>query len=503
MQNTVEYADVEGKLVEVAKGGQSHLAKRLSTAMAWQVFDVQDLTNVADAVVTSVTTDLGAGYFDLHYRPGIEIFRGLRLRDDLRLESELGPWLAAGLAHDLARSLKSLHIEDVPQLVLHPERVGRIAGQFVLLPTVAGILPPLSQLRSNEVGGWLHYVAPETLRTRATDKSLLLSGDVYSWGRMLWLLCAPSWRPDLTANPQRLAEQRVEQADRESLPPLPAGFKSLADIWSRAMALGPSHRPSLDELLTQLAKVRDDLAPELRFAQLLREGKVAAAEQLAGELEQVHRAGIRAVPERVLHLMAADLHLARSPPDPGRAIMELDLAESPERYEADVQERLARAYRQFTANPQHLSQSSKAYERAANFGGWKPEVLDEWVGVLQQMGDFEHAQAMLSRIPNVFHTRKVSVLLIECLLRKQEYLEAWREVAALFPGQPFDEGLFELARTIAERNDPGELLVWSLVFRNEPGFDAPLSLVFEAIGDEAQAETYLRQARAYQPGTGD
>ena len=245
---------------------------------------------------------------------------------------------------------------------------------------------------------------------------------------------------------------------------------------------------------------RHQLASDL-FARWLAKGEVAEAERLRRELAEA-RGGFT-VPDRTLHLMAADLAMARTPPDCGTAILELNLAESEQYYEPDIQHRLGRAYARFTANPQHLRESSKAYERAAKFGGWSPEVLDEWAAVLQQLDDPVSTYELLEAIPYMFRTRKISVLLIECLLRKQEYLEAWREVAALFLGGPFDEGLYELARRIAQRNEPRDLLIWSVTFQEQPGFAAPLAVVWELLGDDVQAASYLQQARAYQPGAGD
>jgi hypothetical protein len=503
MQKTLVFKDVEGDLVHVHGGGPPHLAKCLSISVAWQVFDLEDLTHVEEATVTSVETDLHEGLSYLHYRPAIEVFPGMSLRGELRLEGSLGPWLAAGMAYDLCRSLKTLHEEDIPQLVLHPERIGRLAGRFVLLPTLAGVLPPLSRMPSNEAAGWLHYVAPEVLRTRGIDKALLFAADVYAWGRMMHLLCAPDWQPDLTGDAWKLAEQRVERPESESLPPLPAGFATLAAIWSRAAALPPAQRPSLDELLKQLQQVREEVAPEEQFARLLRERKLAEAERLVEELEQACRAGHCSVPQRTFHLMAADLHMARTPPDPGRAIIELDLAESREYYEADVQIRLARAYLHFTGNDRHLWLSSKAYERAARLQGWNAEVLDEWMPLLQRLEDPDYALEVLARIPTVFHTRRVSILRIECLLRKREYGDAWREVAALFPGRRFDREFYELARRVAQCDDPEDLLTWSVTFQGQRGFAAPLAAAWEVLGDETLAEMLLQEARAYQPEQGE
>jgi len=574
--------DLEGELLLLAEGAVAHYAKRLSLDVAWHVFDVQDVAHVADAVVASVTTDAAERAFYLHYRPAIEPLDWSILRQVLRLNSPGAAWRAARLTLDLCVSLKTLHDEDIPQLVMHPERLGQADGRFVILPTLAGVLSPLPQVCASPVAGsWLHCVAPEVLRTRGLAREFLKAGDVYALGRMLSLLCASAWRPDLPGDVLKLAEQRVERPDLDPWPEPPAGFTELQQLWRRVCVLVPGQRPNLDDWLTEVRSLEARLSPEHEFAGLLErnqlpeaervwrdlaeapgvfslppstlhlmandlfarrldQGDLASAErglrelfearqrlgvpelllhsmaidlfarQLAqGELAEAERwwrdlaeaRGIFPLPERTLHLMAADLAMSRTPPDCGTAILELNLAESPEFYEADVQHRLARAYAQFTANPQHLQLSCKAYERAAKFGDWKAEVLDEWVSILQQL-DPDYVWEVLAGIPAIFHTRKVSILLIECLLRKQEYGEAWREVAALFPGCPFDEGLYQLARRIAQRNETRDLLIWSVTFQEKRGFAAPLAVAWEVLGDEAQAEIYLQEARAYQPGAG-
>jgi len=41
-----------------------------------------------------------------------------------------------------------------------------------------------------------------------------------------------------------------------------------------------------------------------------------------------------------------------------------------------------------------------------------------------------------------------------------------------------------------------------VTFQEKRGFAAPLAVAWEVLGDEAQAEIYLQEARAYQPGAG-
>ena len=490
--------DIEGDLIEVASAGPAHFAKRLSTAIAWHVYDPADVTNVADSLVEDVSHDASAGVHELHYRPGVELFDFASLRHALLLDSPLGPWMAALLASELCSSLKALHDEDIPQFMLHPERVCRVEGRFAVLPTLPGILPPYSQLRSNEVAGWLHFVSPEALRTRGIDKEMLFSADLFSLGRMLLLLCAPSWHPQ-GSNPRELALQCVERGESAVHPAVPPAFEMLATIWRRAASLLPADRPGLAELQQQLESARDELAPEKAFEALLRDKRLTEAEDFLAFVEKACTSQALPLAERSRHLMAADLCMARSPPEAGRAIMHLELAES-KHYEAAIDLRLARAYRHFTANPNHLRLSSDSYQIAANLLLWPADVVDEWTSVLRRIDDVDYVLECLNSI--AIRTKDADLLLIDMLIRQRKFVDAWHEVVQLFRSAAWDEALFQRASEIASHLDESMLIFWLYQFQDEPGCAAPAAIACSRLGEKERAESYLAEAREFVPQTG-
>ena len=191
MDRTKIRPDLEGELWYLADGVVGRVAKRLSMGVAWHVVDPEDLTNVDEAVVESVVVDTAEQVFYLHYRPTVEALDWSTVRQVLQLKSPLAAWRAARLMRDLCASLKTLHDGEIPQLVVHPERLGQAEGRFVILPTLPRVLPPLPETCSPDALVWLSCVAPEVLRTRGIVKELLFAGDIYALGRMLHLLCAP------------------------------------------------------------------------------------------------------------------------------------------------------------------------------------------------------------------------------------------------------------------------------------------------------------------------
>jgi len=499
MARTLIRHDVEGALLYYSDSPPPRLVKQLSTEVAWQVFDPRDLERAAGSVVESVQIDVDQRVHNIHYRPDLEPLELSLLREMLRLDGPLAPWRAARLAADLFAQLRALHEEEIPQLVIHPERVGLLQGRLVLMPTLAGVLPPFSSVKSCEVAGWLHYAAPDVLRTRGTDQQLLYAGDVYSLGRMLHLLCLPSWEPDGRDDPLTLAERRVEHPQAVRLPELPPGFEELAGLIGRACACVPEERPSLEEIVQELQGLLQRLAPEAHFARLLGARQLDRAEAVLGDLDRGGDVASFGLPEPTRRVMAADLAMSHAPPDCGRALVELQRLEARHLYDGEVQRRIGRAYALHLTYPQHWQHSAEAYHKAAVRLQWRPDVLAEWMDVLQQIRDPKFVVDRTRQIPSERRTRSVVRLRAFCLLQTQAALDAWYEIAAFFPRCPFDEELFQLATQVAERNSPLKLIEWMYRLKDTRGYDAPLSIVWQRNGNAAKAARHYVLAREYQP----
>ncbi len=279
MGNTLIRRDIDGELFQLWDRPPVHYGKCLPTSVAWQIFDPQDLDNVSGSAVAAVNTNLAEDCYCIHYQATLDPLNLSALRTLLPVEGAFATWRAAKLAADLCRDLKLLHEEGIPQFVIHPERVGRWQDRFALLPTLAGILPTLTELPSNALGGWLHFVAPEVLRTRGMNKELLSAGDIYSLGRLVAALTLSTWEPETAADQLTLAEQRVELSTDELTKMLeePSASDreraSLLSLLKRMCALLPEERPSLDEAVAGLDKILQSASPATRLPELIKRGE--------------------------------------------------------------------------------------------------------------------------------------------------------------------------------------------------------------------------------------
>jgi hypothetical protein len=507
MTTTVLRPDIEGDFVRFSDEEGSHFGKRLPSDVAWYVIlEPRDLEQASAGVVQSVVTNFSEGVHYIHYRSELQPLDLGGLRSLLRLDQPLATWRLTRVAIDLCEHLQTLHEEGVPQLLIHPERIGRLPNKLVLLPTLARSLPTLSQIPSNTVAGWIHFISAEALRTRALDKGLLFAADIYSLGRTLRAIGTPTWQATTSADALLLAEKRVEDIEADGLGEFPAGFRILGPLLERMLAALPGDRPQLTDVLSDLRIIEKRVSPEVVFDEYLRSGQIELATACLSDLMDTNQTGLFGDLTRTSHIMSADLALAQSPPDCSRAIVELDLAESPKHYEADIQHRMGRAYALFTTYPNHLEHSHKSYLRAARLSSWQPEVVDEWVDVLKRNYNPAWILETLDKIPSDARTKRAVMLRTECLLQSAGDLDAWMEVAQSFPRFAFDQELFDLARRVgwqvAQNPKYGYdnyLMKWMHQHRESPGFAGPVSIVWEINGNRDFAAKYLKDAERYAP----
>ena len=496
---SIRRADIDGSLVCLTGPPAEHYAKSLSTSVAWHTFEPRELQEAAPLVVRSASTDFAAALHWIHYDESIEPLDLLALRELLRLDEAGALWRVARLALAVCEQLALLHDADIPQLLVHPNRIGRDGTRFVLLPTLAGVLPPLGFALGDTGEGWLHYIAPEVLRTRAMQKELLFVGDVYAFGRTLEALSVSSGGREQPVEPFELARRRVELLERDpfgELPPLFAPLRALIDAMCAPL---PSARPSLAatrQALEDIARVHD---PAPRFEWHLREGDLDAARRLHRDYEQTHAERVFGTDERTLRLMSADLALMESPPDCNRAVLELERVESLSEYELDVQLRIGRAYALWTTLPRHVLLSSQAYRRAARLSDWDREIVAEWTGALIRARAIEALVSDTADVPYRARPRELVLLRARLLAASGDGSGAWSEIGEAFPYFPFDQKLFDAAREVAGRVPLPLLVAWMAEHLDESGFEAPLAIVSALAGNAEAARFFFNRARAYRP----
>lgn len=489
-------ADVEGDWGEWLNGESRHFAKRLSTQTAWHSFVPHELAG-EDGVVQSVQTDGEAGAHFIHYQSRVEPLELDELRKIIDGAGRLAPWRLAFLAGKLFAQLKELHEAVFPQMLLHPGRIGRWDSRLVLLPTLAGVMPPLSHWAGGQAGCWLHTIAPEVLRTRATVRGLLFAGDVYSLGRTLWILCLPKWSPAQAADARTLMTQRIELPEQDALPPLPPAFDCVQDLMRRICARSPNLRPPLDSIIAQWQAIETALSPQAAFYRHLGEGQLPLAGAFLQEILSDQEKGFFPLERRDLLFMQADYALAQTPPDCQRAIELLQAAESRKKYEVDVQLRLGRAYARYGAHSQHDAFSNEAYLRAAGLSQWDGAIIEEWIRMLQTQNNPQGILAATESIPNLERSKNLIWLRTGCWMKVGNLAKAWEEICLCFPRFTFDQGLFDWARQIAYSLSPADLMPWLPLLRQHPGYAAALSIICEITGQPVEAARQKELAMKY------
>lgn len=450
--------DIEGEWIRL-EAPNSHYGKLLSTETAWHVHAPERLCEATWSIVSEVELKLSAKQVIIHYDPGLRRLRLTELREMANPTGPLVAWRAAFIGLELSRGLLELHELDLPQMVIHPERIGRLGDRIVLTPTMAGALPPLSGALAKQTAGWLCYVAPEVLRTRALNRDLLFAGDVYALGRTLEALCVTA-AVEFTPDPFDLAVRRVETRVDDPLGDMPPAMAELQLLIRRMCALIPDQRPQLPEVIAEMETIIQQRGPE-RATDGLKPADLKKAEAIRDDLQGARQTGVFPVTARQLHLVNADVMMLQTPPDCGRAVLELAEADPPRTYKADVQLRLGRVYSVFKNYEGHLKRSAEAYGLAARLFNWAPEVVEEWLAAMSRLQDPRSLLLATETVPPVdLRSPRVLESRMEAWLKMGEQLRAWNEIAGYLSSRGMDSSIADLARKLARQVPPNSLRAW-------------------------------------------
>lgn len=463
-----------------------------------------DLKCAAGTIVSSVEMSPDAASLVVRYH------QDLRRLDWNSLVSlcpadDTGHWSAAVIGMCLASRLEQLHDAQLPQVVIHPGRVGQLDGRLVLIPTAASPLPPYSWMSNSDSGRLTEYLAPEVLCTRAFVTELLYSADVYSLGRLLANLLNRTEADvrDVLA----VIESRVEDPEHQPAPV--AGESPLAALINRMCSRNPDIRPALPEVVQQCREISESLSPVQIISSANRQfwilgrqltpSQSAAVEKAYHSIQAASAHQLISVSESELKLMELDIKLMRQPGEAGRVIPSLKQMPPEISNFSAVRLRLARAYLVFEGASDHLDTSTSEYLLSAEFSGWDTEIVQEWSRMLTM--HFEpaarlhqtHAVPFDSRSPELVRNR------VNWWREIAEPVAAWHEIAAVFSRIPFDQTLFDLAREVSLEAAAADLLQWMTHHRTDPGSAAPRSLVWERLGNPGEAKKLLTEAQSYRP----
>lgn len=489
--------DIEGDLFIRNDDGRSWPVKRLSLETAWHCSSFEDLKDYASPMVANILVNQSARSLEIIYPLGAQPLDLASLRAILQPEQPLAAWRLAIFGKAIAENLQQCHLAGLPQLVIHPERIGLVEGRFILLPTLAGVLPPVLQFPSNQVAGWLHFIAPEALRTRGIESELLETADLFSFGRLLLALASDSWSPSPDIPPTGLAASIVEApaASLAAIPP--AAHPEVAPLVQLAQRLCthlPHQRISLVEALDTLTMIASNSAPEMIIPALIANKNITLAQVNLQSLEECQGYECFHVPPAEVHVMRGDLALAQEPPNYVSAIDQYRRAQQLDPRNPEMYLKIAKSYAQYTSHPQHLNFSSDAYLHAARLLGWPIDLLETWFAILAQLDDPHLILRQTQAIPWARRIRLVFLLRARSHLALQEFSLAWNEMVNCFERFGFHPEAYELARQAASHIEPVVLIRWMHEHGDVPGNEAALAIVWERNGNIDLAKEKFNQA---------
>lgn len=487
-------ADVEGDLVRLDQPAP-HYAKRLPLQVAWHVDMLETLGEDLAAWVDRVEQRFTQDSLMIHYRADFQPLNGQALAAwfDGR---PLPVWRLARLGLGLARALAALHEVGLGQMTLHPERVGFMAGRFAVLPTLAGVLEPLSTLVKRRDLGWLFYTAPEILRTRCGDPGLLAAADVFALGRLLAAATAGVWQPPVFNDAPEQIEALVERLNIMATAPSGSIPMELASLLTAMTAPMPEHRPGLGEVIANLEATLLDQGPESLLLNQVGVGTPEEMETLLSDLEQEPPGSPFALPPALLSRARAEIELRRQPPRFQEALGALNRSEKLEPNNAAIVIRIAQVYEQFKEHPSHLRLSAQAYQRAVALGELDSEVVASWLSVLERLGDPRYTLESTAFLPRQAWTAELAKTRAGALLVQSMFVSAWQELVDFFSRHGFDDQAYALARQVAEHLAPQQLMrSYHLQYKDTPGLEALAALAWERNGNLDLAQQWLDRAR--------
>ena len=484
------YQDLEGELVKLVRGQDTLYAKRLSLETAWHVGDPGDLQTLE--WVQTVEQDFSQRTMLIYYHPLAIPRNSQQVRQMLRLEGPLAAWRFARLATDICHVLESCQELGIPQILIIPERIGTFGSQFILLPTLAGVLPPFSIWFSQPKARLMPYLAPEILRTRAVQADLFSCGTVYSLGQMLLTLITDSSMDSMNDDYYRLAEAFVETGSLNRSREWPQELNTFRSLIEKMCAFFPGERPDLTEVTQEFHTLLRKHDYKKIINDAIAEKRIGDAKNYVKDLQESQVYPVYICSQAEIYKFNAKIALAEPSPDYQRTIDQLSKAISFEPQNALLHLEVARVYKQFTAHSQYLILAESAYAMATELSGWQPELLEEWLVVLRQLPAKKWiAQTM--RIPWDKRTESIFMLRATGLLELKQYGKAWDECADYFERFMFNHAVYEIAQKAAENISPLDLITWK---HQRPGAEklyASLAIVWERNGNmELASECFAR-----------
>ena len=486
-------SDIEGDLIHV-DDPQSHFAKHLPLNYIWHInFGDLDLYDAFESWCTSV--DISIDDIVIHYFPGLQPTNLIQIRSELRFDLPLVQWRLAILTKDLCTSLREILNKGIPQLLIHPERIAVGETGFMILPTLAGLNPPLSGLEKDQNLGWLFYSAPEVVRTRFAEPRLSPAAEVYSMGRTLQLVAAFDCVPPVIIDGLKYLQSLVEDLAVMSLPSDGIDFQAFWELTDRMSAPLSNKRPDLETVIEQASSWIEQYAPEAIIRTHIQAGEIDNADACLKAVKACNR-GPFTFPMKTFHILCAELEFSRTPQNFQKALDHLNRSLQKDKMDADIYKRIAMAYESFTAHEQHMQLSAEAYKSAAELSGWPQDIMEGWTRVLQDLPP-HRIVADTSNVPKPFQPKEMVLLRVKSLMstgQLENTEKAWGEIVSYGIRFGMDVNLHNLARKVAGKVNPHLLLASKSICEKTPELKPLEAVIWERNGNTKKMIECLEKA---------
>ena len=487
--------DVEGDMQVVETNRGSQLMKVLPLEVAWHIGSFFELEDNLEHLVDSISENREMNRLEILYKPDIKPFNLQSLLTYIRPALPFGAWRLSIVMLKIAECLHEFHQAGIPQMVIHPQRVGKKGAEITLIPTLAKVLPPFSEIGLTWQDDWVFFMAPEVIRKRGSSFEDLFSGDIYSFGKFFQVLIMPeiiaSSESGILKSLEDLVEYKQKDNYFQTIPPSLTVFSTLIE---GLCAFFPENRLSLENAILELRNIVNRLDPVQEVENLISTGELEEARSLLSQLEnEKEKLFSPATPETILLLKAQSILVSPTPDFPEAINLFHHVLKT--RPDSDIYYKLGQAYLKYKSHKQHLLLAAEAFANAGRLSGWNKDIMQIWLEVVSQFEDANDRLVYIQRIPISERPKGTEILRINALVDKGEIFQAWNTIAAFLGQVIFDQAAYELAIEISKQIDPTVLLSWKYQIPEIEKNEAIMSVIWARNGNISLAALHLDRAK--------
>lgn len=498
--------DLDGNLTQTGKPPALKYSKTLSTEIAWHTDADTIRFGMAD-LVSSIEWDINEQTITIAYHPGIQPLDLQMLRQIVAPNGILGHWRICQMGVQLCEFIQRLYEVNTPQTVLHPNRIGVFKNRLIVLPSMAGPIPPFPDLENKNNSYWMYFIAPEVFRSRGLNMDMFYSAGVYSLGKIAQLLMSgPGSEPNTGDDPFRFIENLVELKTIKRVTALDINTVSLEHLINAMCAFLPEDRPNISEALEYFIKLAQEADPEPEIKRFISDSQLEKAEKAIEELTKDAESGIFYFNRINLLLLKADYELSKKTPNYGFAIAHLREALEANSNDnvVDINLRIANAYEHFTGYSENFECALKHYIAAAIVIDWgKGEllqfILGKCISLAKKIKNPNKLLKILSQIPPAVRPEEIFVIQIRSYREINAFDLAWEKVMDYYQNYCVKYTVDTLSEALITAGQIPDVLLEShievtLKGKNNPGSYLLRAVILKRLGQDFVSQNYIEQA---------